>query len=720
MTRSFRLLFVLSLFAGLAWLSSGLVGQNRTSATPSLTAGDWPHYTGDMRGWKYSPLAQIDASNFGKLEVAWRFKTDTFGPRPEFKLEGTPVAVNGVLYTTAGTRRSVIALDGKTGELMWAHSLREGKRAGVSPRQLSGRGVSYWTDGKGDDRVVYVTTGYRLVELDAKSGSLVRSFGTDGVVDLKVGAVFGNRQPIDLETGEIGVHSTPAIVKDTIIIGSSFREGATVSTHNNTKGLVRAFDARTGKLLWTFNTIPRPGEFGNDTWENDSWAVNGNTGVWTQITADEELGLVYLPVETPTSDFYGGHRPGNNLFAESLVAVDLRTGQRKWHYQFVHHPLWNYDMSSAAMMADITVNGRAIKAVAVPSKQGFLWVLDRATGQPVWPIEERPVPQSDVPGEKTSPTQPFPTKPPAYTRNSIKVPDDLVDFTPAMREQAIKQIGRYKVGPWMYNPAVLGDVNGLLGAINMGNAVGGTNWPGGAYDPETHTAFTPGNNVGITAATLTPPPAGFSDIRYVSGVAGRPFQEVLGPGDCCAADSPRASRTENRDPLTGSPRPEAAPAPAPAPAPAANANPGGLAIDGISILKPPYGLISAINLDRGEIVWQAVHGDTPDNIRNHPALRGMNIPKTGQAGTSGIGLLVTKTLVIMGDPALTTTPEHPRGAMFRAYDKSNGKEVGAVFMAAPQSGSPMTYMADGKQYIVNAISGGSYSGEYIAFTLPAK
>jgi len=717
-TRSLRLLFVLSLFVGLAWLSSGPAGQNRTGATPSLAAGDWPHYTGDMRGWKYSPLSQIDASNFGKLEVAWRFKTDAFGPRPEFKLEGTPVAVNGVLYTTAGTRRSVIALDGKTGELMWSHSLREGKRAGVSPRQLSGRGVSYWTDGRGDDRVVYVTTGYRLVELDAKSGSLVRSFGSDGVVDLKVGAVFGNRQPIDLETGEIGVHSTPAIVKDTIIVGSSFREGATVSTHNNTKGLVRAFDARTGKLLWTFNTIPRPGEFGNDTWENDSWAVNGNTGVWTQITADEDLGLVYLPVETPTSDFYGGHRPGNNLFAESLVAVDLRTGQRKWHYQFVHHPLWNYDMSSAAMMADITVNGRAIKAVAVPSKQGFLWVLDRATGQPVWPIEERPVPQSDVPGEKTSPTQPFPTRPPAYTRTTLKVPDDLVDFTPAMREQAVKQIGRYKVGPWMYNPAVLGDVNGLLGAINMGNAVGGTNWPGGGYDPDTHTAFTPGNNVGITAATLTPPPAGFSDIRYVSGVAGRPFQEVLGPGDCCAADSPRASTTETRDPLTGSPRPQ--PAPAPAPAPAAAANPGGLAIDGISIIKPPYGLISAINLDRGEIVWQAVHGDTPDNIRNHPALRGMNIPKTGQAGTSGIGLLVTKTLVIMGDPALTTTPDHPRGAMFRAYDKADGKEVGAVFMVAPQSGSPMTYMADGKQYILNAISGGSYSGEYIAFSLPAK
>ena len=708
MTRRLGSLVAVSGLLALAWGTSALVGQNRTGGPPSTAAGDWPHYTADMRGSKYSPLTQIDASNFGQLEVAWRFKTDAFGPRPEFKLEGTPLAVNGVLYTTAGTRRAVIALDGKTGELMWSHSMREGKRAAVSPRQLSGRGVSYWTDGKGDDRIVHVTTGYRLVELDAKSGSIVRSFGTDGVVDLKVGAMFGNRQPIDLESGEIGIHSTPAIAKDTIIIGSSFREGATVNTHNNTKGLVRAFDARTGKLLWTFNTIPRPGEFGNETWENDSWSVNGNTGVWTQITVDEELGLVFLPVETPTSDFYGGHRPGNNLFAESIVAVDLKTGIRKWHYQLVHHPLWNYDMSSAAMLADITVNGRAVKALAIPSKQGFLWMFDRTTGQPIFPIEERPVPQSDVPGEKTSATQPFPTKPPAYTRNVLHVPDDLVDFTPDMRAQAVKQISRYKVGPWMYNPAVLGDVNGLLGAINMGNAVGGTNWPGGAYDPETHIAYTPGNNVGITATTLTAPPKTFSDINYVSGVAGRPFQEVLGPGDCCAADSTRQSGP-------------AAPAPAvPAPPPATAGNTGGLTIDGISIVKPPYGLISAINLDKGEIAWQAVHGDTPDNIRNHPALKGLTIPKTGQAGTSGIGLLVTKSLVIMGDPALTTTPEHPRGAMFRAYDKATGKEVGAVFMAAPQSGSPMTYLADGKQYIVNAISGGSYSGEYVAFTLPAR
>src|SRR4029079_18221394 len=273
----------------------------------------------------------------------------------------------------------------------------EGKRAIVSPRQLSGRGVSFWTDGRGDDRVVYFTTGYRMVELNAKTGAMITSFGNNGVVDLKQGVMYGNRQPIDLETGEIGIHSTPAVAKDVIIIGSSFREGATVVSHNNTKGLVRAFDVRTGKVLWTFNTIPRPGEFGSDTWENDSWSVNGNAGVWTQITVDEEAGLVYLPVEDPTSDQYGGHRPGNNLFADSLVCVDLKTGVRKWHFQVAHHPIWDYDLSSAAILADITVTGRAIKAVALPSKESFLYVFDRITGQPVWPIEERPVPQSDVP-----------------------------------------------------------------------------------------------------------------------------------------------------------------------------------------------------------------------------------------------------------------------------------------------------------------------------------
>ncbi|OFW26737.1 MAG: quinoprotein glucose dehydrogenase [Acidobacteria bacterium RIFCSPLOWO2_02_FULL_65_29] len=706
---------LMSLVAVLLGITAIMSGQDR-AGQPSTARGEWPYYTGDVRGTRFSPLDQINTSNFGTLEVAWRFKTDNLGPRPEYKLEGTPVVVNGVLYTTGGTRRSVVALDAKTGEQIWQHSMREGMRAGVAPRQLSGRGVSYWTDGRGDERIVYVTTGYRLVELNAKDGSMIRSFGTNGVVDLKVGAVFGKNQPINLETGEIGVHSTPLVVRDTVIIGSSFREGATVSTHNNTKGLVRAFDARTGKLLWTFNTIPRPGEFGNDTWEENSWAFNGNVGVWTQMTVDEELGLVYLPVETPTSDFYGGHRPGNNLFAESIVCVDLKTGQRKWHFQLVHHPLWNYDMSSAPILADITVNGKAIKAVAVGGKQGTLYVFDRVTGQPVWPIEERPVPPSDVPGEKASPTQPYPTKPPPYARNYLRAPDDLIDFTPALRAQAIKNLERYKVGPWMYNPAVLGNVNGILGAINMGNAVGGTNWPGIAYDPETHTVFAQANNTGLTATSVVAPPQGFSDIRYVSGVAGRPFQEVFGPGDCCAADSPRAIAQAQAQAAAAA----APPAAAPAGGGGGGGGGGGLAVDGLPLLKPPYGVLTAVNLDRGEIVWQVPHGDTPDNVRNHPALKGLTIPKTGQVATGGVGSVVTRTLVVMGDPQITSPPGRPRGAMLRGYDKATGKEVGALLMPATQSGSPMTYMVDGKQYIVVAVSGGNYSGEYLAFSLPGR
>jgi len=699
------------LVSGPSWLGTRLAGQGIASTQPSVQKGDWPHYNADVRGTRYSPLDQINGSNFNKLEVAWRFKTDNLGPFPEYKLEGTPVAIRGVLYTTGGTRRSVVALDGKTGELMWAHSLREGKRAAVSPRQLSGRGVEYWTDGRGDERVIYVTTGYRLVELNAKTGSLITSFGTDGIVDLKSGVVFGNRQPIDLETGEIGLHATPTVARDVVIVGSSFREGATVETHNNTKGLVRAFDVRSGKLLWTFNTIPRPGEFGNDSWETDSWAVNGNTGVWTQITVDEDLGLAYLPVETPSSDYYGGHRPGNNLFAESLVAVDLRTGQRKWHFQFVHHPIWNFDNCCAPILLDINVGGRAIKAVASPSKQGFLYVLDRATGQPVWPIEERPVAASDVPGEKTSPTQPFPTKPAPYNRNYLKVPDDLIDFTPEMRTQALEVLKRYKVGTSPFTPPILGSTTGILGAIGSGTA---TNWPGSAADPELHVVYAQAGNV-VGTRSIVAPPAKFSDIRYVSGMAGRAFAPVLGPGDCCAADSGRRTRDE---------LPGAAPAPAtPPPAAAAPAAPAaeggaGLTVQGLPIVKPPYGILSAINLDRGEIVWQVPHGDTPDNVRNHPALKGVNIPKTGQAGTSGVGLMVTKTLVVMGDPQITTLPTRPRGAMLRAYDKNTGEQVGAVLMAAIQSGSPMTYLADGKQYILVAIGGGAYTGEYVAFKLP--
>jgi quinoprotein glucose dehydrogenase len=709
------------------WVVAELAGQATASGQPSTRNGEWPHYTADLTGSRYSPLDQINASNFNKLEVAWRLKTDNFGPFPEYKLEGTPLMVRGVLYTTAGTRRSVIALDARTGELIWTHSTREGKRAAMSPRQLSGRGVAYWTDGKDDERILYMTTGYRLVSLNAKTGQPINSFGTNGIVDLKQGVVKGADQQIDLESGEIGIHSTPVVAGNTVLVGSAFREGMTISTHNNSKGSVRAYDVRTGKMLWRFNTIPRPGEFGNDTWEENSWSFNGNTGVWTQMSVDLELGLAYLPVETPTSDFYGGHRPGNNLFAESLVAVDLKTGQRRWHYQLVHHPIWNFDNCCAPLLADITVNGKPIKAVAQPSKLGWLYVFDRATGQPVWPIEERPVPQSEVPGEKTSPTQPHPTKPPAYARNFMRVPDDVIDFTPELRAQGLEILKRYKYAPSPFNPAILGNINGpLLGAIGPGTA---TNWPGSAYDPETHTVFAQAGNVPVSARSLVAPPQGFSDIRYLAGVGGQPFREIFGPGDCCAADSGR--RTREQLPTAAVQAGQGSQfasgvAGAKPPAPAAPATPpagggeggGGLNVQGLPLVKPPYGVLSAVNLDRGELVWQVPHGDTPDNVRNHPALKGLDIPKTGQAGTSGVGLMVTKTLVVMGDPQITSPPGRPRGAMLRAYDKATGKEVGALLMPAIQSGSPMTYRVDGKQYIVVAVSGGAYTGEYLAFALP--
>jgi quinoprotein glucose dehydrogenase len=592
-----------------------------------------------------------------------------------------------------------VALDAKTGELLWAYSLREGTRAAIAPRQLSGRGLAYWTDGKGDDRVIFVTTGYRLVELSAKTGTPISTFGRNGLLDLKEGAVFGTGTQINLETGEIGVHSTPTVVNDVVIVGSAMKEGMTVVTHNNTKGLVRAFDVRTGKKIWQFNTIPRPGELGNDTWEENSWSFNGNTGVWTQITADPEAGLVYLPVESPTSDLYGGHRPGNNLFGESLVAVDLKTGVRKWHFQLVHHPIWDMDMSSAPLLVDAVVDGVARKLVAVPSKQCILYVFDRVTGQPIWPIVETPVPQSDVPGEKTSPTQPIPTKPPPYARNFLKIPDDVIDFTPQLRAQALENLKRYKNGP-LFNPAIVGSATGLVGAINIGNAGGGTNWPGGSFDPETHIVYVQAAAAGVSAFSLRQPPQGFSDIRYVAGREGTEFRESLGPGFGTAADSPLATRPE-----APPPRPTGPPIPP-------------LSADGLPIVKPPYGVLSAINLDKGDLMWEVPHGDTPDNVRNHPALKGLNIPKTGQNGS--VGLMVTKTLVILGDPQVTSPGGRPRGAMLRAYDKPSGKEVGAVWMPAPQSGSPMTYAIDGKQYIIVAVSGGNYSGEYIAFSLPAN
>ena len=668
---------------------------------------EWPTYGADLAGTHYRPLDQIDSSNFNKLEIAWRLKTDSFGNRPEFKLEGTPLMVKGVVYATAGTRRAVLALDATTGELLWTHGEHEGPRGAAAPRALSGRGLAYWTDGK-EERILYVTPGYRLIALDARNGAPVPSFGKGGAVDLKLEADQsisawndkGEWVP-DLVNGEIGLQSAPVVAKDTILIGSAFREGLTARSKRNNKGCVRGYDVRTGKRLWIFRTIPRKGEYGYDSWENGSAEYTGNTGVWDQITVDEELGLAYLPVETPTSDFYGGHRPGNNLFGESLVCVDLKTGQRKWHFQLVHHALWDMDVSSAPMLANINVNGKQVKAVALPTKQSFLYVFDRVSGQPVWPIEERPVEKGTVPGEWYSPTQPFPTKPPAYARNGV-APSDLIDFTSALHDQALTTVSKFKLGP-VFTPPVESKLSGPVATLT-GTALGGTNWPGGAYDPETHTVYIFACNACLLPAALVRPPKDVSDMDYVWGIDGQRVQVARGPGENAGADSPLPSR-----------------APAPATPPPASSGGGGginfMTVQGLPLLKPPYGTISAIDLDRGEIAWQTPHGDTPDVVRNSPALKGLDIPKTGQI-TYNINVLVTKSLVIAGDGQITTTPDHPRGAMLRAYDKKTGKEVGAVWMPAPQSGTPMTYMVNGKQYIVVAISGGAYSGEYVAFSLP--
>ena len=683
--RHWRLVLFPFLVSVLAWIPLAAYGQYHAKET------EWPTYTADLAGTRYRPFDQINASNFNDLEVAWRLKTDMFGNRPEYKLEGTPLVVNGVLYTTAGSRRAAIAVDAATGELLWVHGEREGKRGAAAPRQLSGRGLAYWSDGTAE-RILYITQGYRLVCLDAKTGVRVPSFGEDGIVDLKQ----NDDQTIfpDLITGEIGLHAAPIVVGNTVIVGAAFREGFTPSSMRNNKGYVRGFDVRTGKRLWIFHTIPQKGEFGYDTWLNGSAEYTGNTGVWTQITVDEELGLVYLPVESPTGDFYGGHRPGNNLFGESLVCIDLKTGERRWHFQLVHHPLWDMDISSAPILADITVNGHPVKAVAQPSKQGFLYVFDRVTGKPVWPIEEKPVEAGSVPGEWYSPTQPIPSRPPAYSRNGVSI-DELIDFTPELREQAEKIVSRYHIGP-VFTPPVASKTEGPLATLTLGTADGGTNWPGGSYDPETHILYAYACNACLEPIGLVPPPKELSDMNYVYGTAGKKPRMINAAGTDSSADAPKpAGKAASADEWNA------------------------LTIDGLPLIKPPYGTISAINLDKGEIVWQIPHGETPDLIRNNSALKGVNISRTGQE-TWNVGTLVTKTLVIAGDGMVTTTAEHPRGAMLRAYDKATGKEVGAVYMPAPESGSPMTYMLNGKQYLVIAVSGGNYSGEYIAFSLPSE
>ena len=631
---------------------------------PAQPAGDleWPTYGGDLASTRYSPADRITADNFSDLELAWTLSTDNLGPEPEYNLQSTPLMVGGVLYTTAGTRRAVVAADAATGELLWTHRLDEGERGEAAPRRLSGRGLAYRDNG-GAGEIFYVTPGYQLIGLDAATGRRLPSFGTDGIVDLKLTL----DQDIDPVTGEVGLHAAPIVAGDTIVVGAAHLPGGRPRSMQNVKGHIRGFDARTGERKWIFHTVPGADEFGNDTWLGDSWRYTGNTGVWGQMTVDAELGIAYFATEMPTNDYYGGHRHGDNLFSDSLVAVDLETGERLWHFQFIHHDVWDWDLPCAPILVDITVDGREIKAVAQPSKQSWLYVFDRVTGEPVWPIEERPVEASNVPGELLSLTQPFPTRPPAYDRQGVGL-EDLIDFTPELRAEAERIVSNYRMGP-IFTPPTVSVPEGPWGTLMLPSQAGGTNWPGASYDPETGIMYLYSYTQVVSLGLVNDPEQ--SDMNFIRGRA----REIS----------------------------------------AAEAS---LTIEGIPIIKPPWGRITAIDLNEGEILWQVPHGETPDNIRNHPRLEGVDIPRTGRVGR--IGTLNTKTLVIAGEGGIFTTPTGEPGAMLRAYDKMTGEEVGEVYMPGPQSGSPMTYVLDGVQYIVVATSGSGQPGRLLAYRLPPE
>jgi glucose dehydrogenase len=626
-----------------------LIASAVISAAASAQPGgdrmvEWPAYGGNLFAQHYSPLDQIDADNVADLEIQWRWHAGNFGPNPEFKSETTPLMIDGVLYATAGVTRNVVAIDAMTGETLWFWRPDEGARFDAAPRKISGRGVAYWTDGAGDRRIVAVTPGFHLVALDADTGLPVRRFGEGGIVDLKLGL----RGPSE---SQIGSTSPALVVGDIIVVGPAHGVGARPDSRAQVKGDVRGFDARTGELLWTFHTIPEPGEFGFDSWLEGSAAYTGNAGVWAPMAADPDLGLVYLPVEAPTSDLYGGHRPGENLFGDSLVAVDVETGERVWHYQLVHHDIWDWDNPTSPILLDVEIDGEPVRAVVQLTKQAFAYAFDRQTGEPLWPIEELPVPRSDVPGEWTSPTQPFPTKPAAYDRQGVSE-DDLIDFTPEIRAAALASVADLRFGPMFTPPSLRAADDGTRGTLMLPNYGGGANWEGGAADPET-------------------------GLLYVASSTSPAVISVDVGGD----------NTDMGYIFTGGQVPTPL---------------------GLPLVKPPWGRITAIDMRTGEHAWMVPNGKTPDSVANHPALEGIELPVTGKP--SRATLLVTKTLLFAGegfggDPVL------------RALDKATGETIAELQLPGAASGRPMTYMIEGRQFVVLAV-GREGPAELVAFALP--
>ncbi len=658
------------------------------AAQTGAADGAWGVFGADAGATRYSPLDQIDAGNVDELEVVWRWSARDQGtPPPSGRTQISPLVIDGVLYTTIGNQRNVIALDSATGESIWGWQPGDNEQRWgdiIEPvARSAGRGVSYWTDGAGDDRIYVVTPSYQLVALNAHTGERVGSFGDGGVIDMMDDLRWDER-PAALRAGRVANTSPAAILGNTLVASISLHTGSvpTRASPNevwpmNMPGDVVAYDVRTGETLWRFNTVPKEGEFGVETWLKAdellwevgtgthpwveespelleaSWKYTGNVGHWAPVTVDEELGLFYVPTETATNDYFGGYRPGDNLFANSLIALDAETGERRWHFQFTHHELWDYDIPTAPILVDIEVDGTPVKAVVQLSKQGFAYVLNRETGEPVWPIDERPVPESDVPGEWTAPTQPFPTKPPAFDRQGV-LEDDLIDFTPELRAEALQITEDFRLGP-LYTPPSLVEEGGNQGTLALPSAGGGVNWPGGAVDPVDDVLFVPSaTRLQLFALTEGTENTG---VRYHISFA------------------------------RGAPR-----------------------VRDLPLIKPPYGRITAIDLKAGEILWQVPHGETPRYISEHPDLQDVDIPRTGTP-TQGSGLLVTSELLFSGEGA--------RGApLLRAYDKVTGAVVYEIQLAGPTTGFPITYMADGKQHIVVSALDEDNIAELVAFALP--
>ncbi|MCH8333749.1 pyrroloquinoline quinone-dependent dehydrogenase [Candidatus Sumerlaeota bacterium] len=617
-------------------------------AQQGASGGEWRSYGGDAGGTTYSPLDQIDKTNVSDLEIAWQWTTvdaPIMAEDPRLSratnFEGTPLMIGGVLYTATSLSQAA-AIDAATGENLWTYdpkSYEDGKRA--PNLGYVNRAMSYWTDGTAQ-RLFLVTGDARLIALDPKTGTPIGGFATEGQADLTQGVrgAVGGRG--------YGHTSGSIVCRDVVIVGSNISDGA--RRQQGIPGRVMGYDVRTGKRLWVFNTVPVKGEFGYETWEDGSADYSGSSNVWTLMSADEELGYVYFPTSTPTSDFYGGHRRGDNLFAETLVCVDVETGERVWHFQIIHHGLWDYDLPAPPTLVDITVDGKEIEAVAQVTKHGFTFVFDRRTGEPVWPIEERDVPQSDVPGEQTSPTQPFPTKPPAFERQGVTV-DDLIDFTPQLRAEAIEILETFNYGPVFTPPRT------DKPTIQLPGVGGGANWPGAAFDPETGILYVP-SMTSPAGRMLSKPDPNRSDLRYTS----------------------RGSRVEG-------PR-------------------------GLPLFKPPYGRITAIDLNKGEHVWMTVNGG--DGPRDHPAIKDLNLGPLGSR--SRAGALVTKTLLFVTGGSGRSGSARDGHDAFRAFDKATGEVLWTTTLPSDATGVPMTYETRGKQFVVVAI--GSSPPQYIAFALP--